>query len=76
MVKVQALRDERDDAIKSAEEQSEMLRRFGVQLTNSDILTKSLADEYTRWSENVITIGMQITNLIGDVFLSAAALSY
>jgi len=76
MVKVKGLQDERDDAIRSANEQSEMLRRFGLQLTNSDILTKSLADEYTRWSANVITIGKQITNLIGDVFLSAAALSY
>jgi len=76
MVKVKGLQDERDEAIRSANEQSEMLKRFGLQLTNSDILTKSLADEYSRWSQNVIVIGKQITNLIGDVFLSAAALSY
>jgi len=74
-MKVTKLQEERDEAKASAKEQKDLLDRFSLQLKNSGILTQSLADEYTRWSENVVTIGKQITNLIGDVFLSAAALS-
>ena len=34
------------------------------------------ADEAKRWAETVETLGSEIENLVGDVFLSAAAISY
>ena len=34
------------------------------------------ADEAKRWAETVSTLGVEIENLVGDVFLSAAAISY
>lgn len=47
-----------------------------MQLGNSDVLTASLEEEYNRWLENVNVINKQIVNLVGDVFLAAASMSY
>jgi len=75
MEKVNNLRAERDEALENARSMEELLGRFNLQLKNSGTLTACLEDEYARWSENVNVIATQITNLIGDVFISAAALS-
>ncbi|CAE8588678.1 unnamed protein product [Polarella glacialis] len=45
-------------------------------LARADILTVGLADEGVRWRLTVQSIRQDITNLTGDVFLSAAAISY
>jgi dynein heavy chain len=45
-------------------------------LQRADVLTLGLADEGVRWRETVVTIRTEIVNLTGDVFLSAAAISY
>ncbi|CAK9099813.1 Dynein axonemal heavy chain 6 (Axonemal beta dynein heavy chain 6) (Ciliary dynein heavy chain 6) [Durusdinium trenchii] len=45
-------------------------------LGRADILTVGLKDEGVRWRETVSTIRQDIINLTGDVFLSAASISY
>ena len=45
-------------------------------MTNAEKLTKLLADEGVRWEEGAKRINEEITNLIGDVFISAACISY
>lgn len=76
MEEVNMQRAMRDKALKDAKDYSDKLGRFELQLGNSDSLTLSLAEEQDRWSNNVNVIKEQITNLIGDVFIAASALSY
>jgi chromosome segregation ATPase len=76
MEEVNMYRSQRDTALAEAKELTDKLGRFELQLGNSDSLTSSLAEEYDRWNNNVATIKEQITNLIGDVFIAASALSY
>eukprot|EP00931_Biecheleriopsis_adriatica_P066335 TRINITY_DN4071_c0_g1_i5.p1 TRINITY_DN4071_c0_g1~~TRINITY_DN4071_c0_g1_i5.p1 ORF type:complete len:3484 (+),score=878.42 TRINITY_DN4071_c0_g1_i5:1149-10454(+) len=45
-------------------------------LARADILTVGLKDEGVRWRETVASIGQDIINLTGDVFLSSASISY
>ncbi|CAJ1374899.1 unnamed protein product [Effrenium voratum] len=45
-------------------------------LARADILTVGLKDEGVRWRETVSSIRQDIINLTGDVFLSAASISY
>lgn len=76
MEKVDKLRKERDDALEEAQKLETLLSRFNLQLDNSGSLTSSLENEYKRWSENVTSLTNQINNLVGDIFLAAAVLSY
>jgi dynein heavy chain len=45
-------------------------------LQRAEKLTVGLADEHVRWQETVSTLDEKILNLIGDVFISAACISY
>ena len=45
-------------------------------LQRAEKLTVGLADEHVRWQETVATLDEKILNLIGDVFISAACISY
>ncbi|CEL99773.1 unnamed protein product [Vitrella brassicaformis CCMP3155] len=47
-----------------------------ARLVRAGQLTGGLADEQVRWKESVDMMAGQIRNLIGDVFLSAACISY
>jgi hypothetical protein len=48
----------------------------GNRLQRAEKLTVGLADEQVRWAQSVDTLGDQIEKLIGDVFISAACISY
>lgn len=45
-------------------------------LVAAEKLNVLLADEGVRWKEQIGTIGEEINQLIGDVFLGAATISY
>ena len=45
-------------------------------MQRAEKLTVGLADEHVRWQETVATLDEKILNLIGDVFISAACISY
>jgi dynein heavy chain len=45
-------------------------------LISAEKLTVLLEEEGIRWKEQIETIGEELLRLIGDVFLSAATISY
>ena len=45
-------------------------------LQRAEALTSLLADEGKRWIETVKDLEIEIVNLIGDVFISSAQISY
>jgi dynein heavy chain len=47
-----------------------------ARLERASKLITLTADEAKRWAETVTSLGIEIENLVGDVFLSAAAISY
>jgi dynein heavy chain len=47
-----------------------------IRLTNAERLTSGLAEEGVRWKETVEILGKAKVDLIGDVFMSCAAISY
>ena len=47
-----------------------------ARLIRAQKLITLTADESKRWAETVQSLDKEIENLIGDVFLSAAAISY
>lgn len=47
-----------------------------VRLERAEKLTTGLADEHRRWGENIEMLDSKIKKLIGDVFISAACISY
>jgi len=47
-----------------------------ARLKRAGKLTTALADEQVRWGENVVMYNEQIGNVVGDVFIAAACVSY
>ena len=45
-------------------------------MNRAEKLVVLLADEGVRWKETVETLEEEIVNLVGDVFLSCACISY
>jgi len=45
-------------------------------MARAEKLVVLLADEGVRWKETVGTLEVEIENLVGDVFLSCACISY
>lgn len=45
-------------------------------LQRADKLTNGLGSEYERWKENVAILDGRIRQLVGDVFVAAACISY
>ena len=45
-------------------------------MARAEKLVVLLADEGVRWKETVATLEVEIENLVGDVFLSCACISY
>lgn len=48
----------------------------GVRLERASVLTEGLKEEHGRWEVAVERLGSQIKNILGDVFISAASISY
>lgn len=47
-----------------------------IRLVRAEKLTTGLADEHRRWGENIQILDSKIRKLTGDVFISAACISY
>ena len=52
------------------------MRVSSGRMTRAEKLVVLLADEGVRWKETVATLTVEINNLVGDVFLSCASISY
>ena len=58
-----------------AELEANMAQSSG-RMSRAEKLVVLLADEGVRWKETVATLEVEIENLVGDVFLSCACISY
>jgi dynein heavy chain len=65
----QAVLDERDRLDRDA-------RTTKIRLERASVLTEGLKEENQRWELNVEKLTEQIKNVVGDVFISAACISY
>ncbi|CAD7974708.1 unnamed protein product [Amoebophrya sp. A25] len=74
--KVAGLQKQLDDTIAEKNSLIEEAALTEKRLKTAGILTVGLADEGVRWAATVEVIKQEIVYLTGDVFLSAAAISY
>lgn len=72
--------DQLEKAYNEAVEKKDMLEKkeasCKIQLSNADKLVGGLGGEEKRWSETVESLGEAYTNILGDVIISAATISY
>ncbi|CAL1548311.1 unnamed protein product, partial [Lymnaea stagnalis] len=64
---------------KSLAEKKSLERNMAVtaaRLKRSSKLTTALSDEQIRWEESVANFDLQLNNVVGDVFISAACVAY
>ena len=64
---------------KSVAEKDSLMKQMSLttaRLKRAAKLTTALADEQVRWGENVEKFNEQIGNVVGDVFIAAACVSY
>lgn len=52
------------------------MKQSSGRMSRAEKLVVLLADEGVRWKETVASLDIQIQNLVGDVFLSCACISY
>lgn len=70
------LKKETDEMLQNKQDLETLKDLTEARLLRAKKLITLTADEAKRWAETVETLGAQIENLVGDVFLSAAAISY
>ncbi|ETO22423.1 dynein heavy chain 7 [Reticulomyxa filosa] len=73
---VEALKKKCQETIKQKEELEFQSKQCKARLERAEKLTFGLADEQVRWKEQAEKLTKDIRFLIGDVFLSAAFISY
>mmetsp|Transcript_39172 Transcript_39172/g.65698 ORF Transcript_39172/g.65698 Transcript_39172/m.65698 type:complete len:1242 (-) Transcript_39172:75-3800(-) len=83
MKELKAVQDKVADLDKKCSETMEQKQKLDDQqkqtqqrLNNAEKLTSLLGSEQVRWTEDSKTLGIKLDNLVGDVFLSAACISY
>ena len=74
--RVDALKQQCDDTVAEKEAVTEEIERTKQRLVRAEKLTVGLADELIRWKLDVEQTGDRAQKLIGDIFLSSAAISY
>ena len=74
--KVAELQANADQLTNDKEELENNMRISSGRMTRAEKLVVLLADEGVRWKETVAILEVEINNLVGDVFLSCASISY
>jgi len=74
--KVANLKKQCDDALQQSQDLEFQSEQTKMRLKRAEKLTVGLADEQIRWAEQEVELRAQIERLVGDVFLSAATISY
>ena len=74
--KVAELQANADQLTNDKEELENNMRISSGRMTRAEKLVVLLADEGVRWKETVGILEVEINNLVGDVFLSCASISY
>ena len=74
--KVADLKKTLDETVNEKIYWQDQMETCKAQLMRASKLTVGLADEEIRWARDAEALGIQIDNLVGDVFLSSACISY
>ncbi|KAJ3321819.1 Dynein heavy chain 6, axonemal [Boothiomyces sp. JEL0866] len=65
-----------ENSVLSKKQLLEKMEETTKRLARANKLTTALADEQVRWTESVEKLNVQIDSLVGNIFLSAAAVAY
>ena len=76
IAKVDGLKRTLEDTLAEKKRLEDEVELTGNRLQRAEKLTVGLADEQVRWATSVETLGDQIEKLVGDIFISAACISY
>ncbi|KRX08296.1 P-loop containing nucleoside triphosphate hydrolase [Pseudocohnilembus persalinus] len=74
--KVAQLQKDCDDTMAKKQQLQEDLQRTANRLEAAEKLTYLLGDEGVRWKDQIESIGKQLDELIGNVFLSSSIMNY
>ena len=74
--KVDALKQQLQDAVDAKQKVEDEAQDLKDQLDLANRLVNGLADENTRWKNNVVTYKNEKITMIGDALVSAAFVSY
>ncbi|KAI8801429.1 dynein heavy chain and region D6 of dynein motor-domain-containing protein [Cladochytrium replicatum] len=75
-VQLEKLKSKYETSVSSKKQLSEKMEETTRRLARASRLTTALADEQIRWSESVEYLNQLIESLVGNIFLSAAAVAY
>ncbi|KAM6202366.1 dynein axonemal heavy chain 6 [Rhynchocyon petersi] len=73
---IQALRDEYDESVNEKESLSKTMALTQARLLHAGKLTAALGDEQVRWEESIQRFEDELSNVVGNVFISAACVAY
>ncbi|XP_006900461.1 PREDICTED: dynein heavy chain 6, axonemal [Elephantulus edwardii] len=73
---IQALQDEYDKSVNEKESLSKTMALTQARLLRAGKLTAALGDEQVRWEESIQKSEDELSNIIGNVFISAACVAY
>jgi dynein heavy chain len=76
MEEVAGLQKKCDDTLNEKNRLAIEVQRCSARLIRAEKLKHSLKDEKVRWTDTVALLKKQVKSLVGDVFLSAAVISY
>jgi dynein heavy chain len=76
MAKVQSLKDQYDKSIKEKETLRKEAEELELKLDRAEKLVNGLSGERARWEISIRDYETDLTNLVGDVLIAAAFLSY
>ncbi|XP_059155726.1 dynein axonemal heavy chain 6-like isoform X2 [Physella acuta] len=74
--KIAELQKTYDESVSEKQKLERNIATTAGRLKRSSKLTTALADEQERWQESVADFEIQINNVVGDVFISAACVAY
>merc|ERR1711871_1790712 len=76
IARVDSLKQTLNETLAEKQRLQDEVQLTGNRLMRAEKLTVGLADEQVRWAESVKTLGASIDNLVGDIFISSACISY
>ena len=74
--KIAELQKTYDESVAEKQKLERSIAQTAARLKRSAKLTTALADEQIRWDQSVKEFNIQLGNVVGDVFVSAAAVAY
>ncbi|XP_038570255.1 dynein heavy chain 6, axonemal isoform X1 [Micropterus salmoides] len=73
---IKILQEQFDSSVNEKEDLVNTMALTQARLTRAGKLTSALGDEQVRWEESVALFELEITNVVGNVFIAAACVAY